>query len=404
MTPTNAARPWIPFHKPSIGDEEVREVEATLRSGWLTTGPRTAQFESEFKEYVNAPYALAVNSATAGLHLALAALGIGPGDEVITTPNTFCSTVHTILHVGATPVLADIDSAGNISPQSVAERITRRTRAILPVHMAGLPCDMSALWAIARRHRLYVIEDAAHAVGAHWQGRPIGAGPSRAGEDASDAVVFSFYATKNLTTGEGGMVTTHRESLANKMRSLCLHGTSRDAWSRYSERGSWYYEVVDCGFKYNLSDIQSAIGLHQLRKVEQFISTRARYAAIYNEAFAGLETVECPLDRSDSRHAWHLYILRLNLECLQSDRAEFIEELRSRGIGTSVHFIPIPLHPFFAQLPLNGDRCSRALALYRRIVSLPLYPAMTEEEVRYTAHSVRQTLESSRKLVFSLRA
>lgn len=404
MTPTNAARPWIPFHKPSIGDEEVREVEATLRSGWLTTGPRTAQFESEFKEYVNAPYALAVNSATAGLHLALAALGIGPGDEVITTPNTFCSTVHTILHVGATPVLADIDSAGNISPQSVAERITRRTRAILPVHMAGLPCDMSALWAIARRHRLYVIEDAAHAVGAHWQGRPIGAGPSMAGEDASDAVVFSFYATKNLTTGEGGMVTTHRESLANKMRSLCLHGTSRDAWSRYSERGSWYYEVVDCGFKYNLSDIQSAIGLHQLRKVEQFISTRARYAAIYNEAFAGLETVECPLDRSDSRHAWHLYILRLNLECLQSDRAEFIEELRSRGIGTSVHFIPIPLHPFFAQLPLNGDRCSRALALYRRIVSLPLYPAMTEEEVRYTAHSVRQTLESSRKLVFSLRA
>jgi len=188
------------------------------------------------------------------------------------------------------------------------------------------------------------------------------------------------------------------------MRSLCLHGTSRDAWSRYSERGSWYYEVVDCGFKYNLSDIQSAIGLHQLRKLEQFISTRTRYAAIYNEALAGLETVECPLDRIESRHAWHLYILRLNLEQLEIDRAEFIETLRSRGIGTSVHFIPIPLHPYFAQLPLNGDQCPRALALYPRIVSLPLYPAMTEEEVRYTAFSVRQTLESSRKLIFSLRA
>jgi len=404
MTPNNAVHPWIPFHRPSIGDEEVQAVEAVLRSGWLTTGPRTAQFESEFKEYVNAPHALAVNSATAGLHLALAALGIGPGDEVITTPITFCSTVHTILHVGATPVLADIDSSGNISPRSVEERITPRTRAILPVHMAGLPCDMSALWAIARRHHLYVIEDAAHAVGAHWRGRPIGAGPAAVGGHASDAVVFIFYATKNLTTGEGGMVTTHQEPLANKMRSLCLHGTSRDAWSRYAERGSWYYEVVDCGFKYNLSDIQSSLGLHQLRKLEQFISTRARYAAIYNEAFAGLETVECPPDRIDSRHAWHLYILRLNLECLQIDRAEFIEELRSRGIGTSVHFIPIPLHPFFAQLPLGGDHCPRAHALYPRIVSLPLYPRMTEEEVHYTAHSVRQIVETSRKLIVSLSA
>jgi dTDP-4-amino-4,6-dideoxygalactose transaminase len=392
MTPNHAAHPWIPFHKPSIGDEEVREVDATLRSGWLTTGPRTAQFENDFKAYVNAPHALAVNSATAGLHLALAALGVGPGDEVITTPITFCSTVHTILHVGATPVLADVDSSGNISPQSVEERITPRTRAILPVHMAGLPCDMSALW------------DAAHAVGAHWQCRPVGAGPARPDGDASDAVVFSFYATKNLTTGEGGMVTTYQETLANKMRSLCLHGTSRDAWSRYAERGSWYYEVVDCGFKYNLSDIQSAMGLHQLRKLEQFIATRARYAAIYNAAFAGLETVECPPDRMDSRHAWHLYILRLNLENLQIDRAEFIAELRSRGIGTSVHFIPIPLHPFFAQLPLHGDSCPRALELYPRIVSLPLYPAMTEEEVRYTARSVREILQAAHKQVFSLSA
>lgn len=385
---------FIPFHRPSIGDEEIREVEATLRSGWLTTGPRTAQFEREFAEYAGAPHAVAVNSATAGLHVALAALGIGDGDEVITTPLTFCSTVHTILHVGATPVLADIGGDANIDPEQIAKRITSRTRAIVPVHMAGLPCDMDAIWDLARRHGLFVIEDAAHAAGAAYKGRRIGA--ANDDKPSSDAVVFSFYATKNLTTGEGGMITTGNPELAAKMRMLSLHGLSRDAWNRYTERGSWYYEVAARGFKYNLSDLQSAIGIHQLRKLESFLATRERYARIYNRILADCSEIEFPFDNASCRNAWHLYMLQLNLDRLQIDRSEFIEELRRLGIGTSVHFIPIPLHPYFSELGLAQYDCRRALALYPRLVSLPLYPAMTEDQISFVAESVRNVLASFR--------
>jgi dTDP-4-amino-4,6-dideoxygalactose transaminase len=386
--------PFIPFHVPSIGDDEVREVEATLRSGWLTTGPRTAQFEKEFSAYVGAPYAIAVNSCTAGLHVALAALGVGKGDEVITTPLTFCSTLHTILHVGAKPVLADIGPDGNIDPDEVAHAITPRTRAIIPVHLAGLPCEMKAIWELARHHGLFVIEDAAHAAGTHYEGCPVGM--ATASGDASDAVAFSFYATKNMTTGEGGMVTTPRESLAERMRMLTLHGMSRDAWNRYSDRGNWYYEIVDAGFKYNLGDIQSALGIHQLRKLDSFIETRTRYAQIYNQAFAGLEEIELPPDDPRFRHSWHLYVIRLNLERLEIDRQAFIAKLRHRGVGASVHFIPIPLHPFFSRMPLARRPCNHALLLYPRIVSLPLYPAMTEEQVHYVASCVQEILAAHR--------
>jgi dTDP-4-amino-4,6-dideoxygalactose transaminase len=389
---------YIGFHRPSIGEEEIQEVVDTMRSGWLTTGTRAARFEREFAEYVDAPYAVAVNSATAALHLALAALGVGPGDEVITTPMTFCATVHAILHVGASPVLADIGADGNIDPEQIRRRITPRTRAIIPVHMGGLPCDMNAIWSIAREKQIHVVEDAAHAAGACIDGRPIGA-RSSAGA-ASDAVAFSFYATKNLTTGEGGMATTHRRALADAMRMLSLHGTSHDAWSRYTGRGDWRYSVLAHGFKYNLSDIHAAIGIHQLRKLERFLDQRAMYAGLYNAAFEGLEEVEVPPDRPGTRHAWHLYILRLNLDRLTIDRHEFICQLRERGIGTSVHFIPIPMHPFFAQLPLAGYACPRALELYSRIVSLPLYPAMTEEEVQYVAQSVRDILQHSRRTAY----
>jgi dTDP-4-amino-4,6-dideoxygalactose transaminase len=386
---------FIPFHVPSIGEEEIKEVEATLRSGWLTTGPRATQFEREFGEYVGAPHAIAVNSATAGLHVALAALGIGAGDEVITTPLTFCATVQAILHVGATPVLADVGSDGNIDPETIEKRITRHTRAIIPVHLAGLPCKMRAIRALAHQKGIYVIEDAAHAAGAHYEGHPIGAKPAGA-DCASDAVVFSFYATKNLTTGEGGMITTHRPELADTIRILSLHGTSHDAWERYTENGKWYYEVVAHGFKYNLSDIHAALGIHQGRKLESFIATRARYAEMYNRAFRDLAEVELPPDNVRCRHAWHLYVLRLNLERLRIDRAEFIEQLRQKRIGTSVHFIPIPLHPFFARMPLASHPCPRTLELYPRIVSLPLYPAMTEEQVDYVARSVKEVLAGAR--------
>jgi dTDP-4-amino-4,6-dideoxygalactose transaminase len=391
--------PFIRFHRPSIGDEEIAEVVETLRSGWLTTGPRTARFERDFRESTGAPHAIAVNSATAGLHLALAGLGIGPGDEVITTPMTFCATVHAILHAGATPVLADIGSDGNIDPEQIQHRITSRTRAIIPVHLAGLPCDMKAIWALARKHGICVVEDAAHAAGAWYEGRPIGAGPAQ-GRGASDAVAFSFYATKNLTTGEGGMVTAHRTSLAETIRMLALHGVSHDAWDRYGDHGNWHYDVLAHGFKYNLSDIQAAIGIHQLRKLNQFIEKRTLYAGIYHAAFRDLDEVDIPPDNSRCRHAWHLYVLRLNLQRLKIDRAEFIQELRKKGVGTSVHFIPVPLLRFFARSPLAQYACPRACDLYPRIVSLPLYPAMTEEQVAYVAGNVREILKRSRRVKF----
>jgi dTDP-4-amino-4,6-dideoxygalactose transaminase len=387
----------VPFHRPSIGEEEIDEVVRTLRSGWLTTGPRTAAFEQEFRTYVGAPHAQAVNSCTAGLHLSLAALGIGPGMEVITSPLTFCATVNVILHVGATPVLADIGPDGDIDPESVASRITGKTRAIMPVHLAGLPCQMSSIWALARRHGLHVIEDAAHAAGARYHNQPVGSANGVGGYH-SDAAVFSFYATKNLTTGEGGMITTGDEILAEKVKMLCLHGISKNAWDRYTDRGHWYYDVLFPGFKYNLTDLQSAIGLHQLKKLNSFVETRTRYAALYNELLGGIEELELPPDRSDRRHAWHLYMVRLRLEKLRITRDEFITALRERGIGTSVHFIPIPLHRFFASFANRPEnQCPRALALYPRLVSLPLYPAMSETQIEYVANTAREIVQKARK-------
>lgn len=387
----------VPFHRPSVGEEEIAAVTETLRSGWLTTGPRVAEFERAFRAYTQAPFAVAVNSCTAGLHLALASLGIGEGDEVITTPLTFCSTVNVILHVKATPVLADVGEDGNICPRRIAECITSRTKAIIPVHLAGLPCDMKAIRDLARRKRVPVVEDCAHAVGAHVNGRPIGGFPADADAQTSMAV-FSFYATKNMTTGEGGMVTTANEGLAERVRRLSLHGISKDAWNRYSDRGHWFYEVLEPGFKYNMTDIQAAIGVHQLRKLEWFLELRTRYAQLYGELLRGIEELEPPTTRPDCRHAWHLYMLRLRLDRISISREEFIERLRERGVGTSVHFIPVPLHPYYADFPGDGrDSCPVALALYPRLVSLPLYPAMTEAQVEYVAQAVRSVIRASRR-------
>ena len=376
---------FIPFNRPEIGEEEVREVVDVLRSGWLTTGERTKRFEADLCAYTGARYGQAVNSCTAGLHLALAALDIGPGDEVITTPLTFCATVNVILHQGATPVLADIGEDFNISPQAIAERITPRTRAIIPVHFAGLPCRMNEIWEIAGRKGIAVVEDAAHAIGTHYQGTHIG----DAGRSLSDAVAYSFYATKNLTTGEGGMVTTNREDLYQRMRRLTLHGISKDAYNRYSESGSWYYEVVEPGFKYNLSDLQSAVGIAQLKKLEGMTARRKHLADLYNRLLGDRDDLLPPPDSELARHCWHLYVLRLNLDALSISRDEFIEELKAQGIGTSVHFIPVPMHPFFAPWAgLEENRCPRAMNLFQQIVSLPLYPGMTEDQIQRVAASV----------------
>jgi len=389
-------RSTIPFQIPEIGEDEIQEVVATLRSGWLTSGERTARFERDFAAYTGARHALAVNSCTAGLHLALAALGVGPGDEVITTPLTFCATINTILHVGATPVLADIGPDGNIDPDAIAARITPRTRAIVPVHFAGYACDMDRIWRLAREHNLFVIEDAAHAAGTLYKGLPIG---SNEGKYSSDAVAFSFYATKNMTTGEGGMVTTGSAELVARMKVLCLHGISRDAWNRYSNNGNWYYQVLESGFKYNLSDVQSAIGIHQLRKLERFTETRIRWAKLYNEHFRDMEELETPPDSVYGRHCWHLYTLRLRPERLSISRDEFIVQLRERGVCTSVHFIPIPLHPFFAPWAERAEnQCPKAMGLYERMISLPLYSGMTKEQVNRVAYAVKEIVLQSRRL------
>jgi dTDP-4-amino-4,6-dideoxygalactose transaminase len=383
---------FIGFNLPLIEQAEIEAVEQVLRSGWLTTGPVTARFEQEFRDRVGARHALAVNSATAGLHLALAGLGIGPGDEVITTPLTFCATVNTILAVGATPILADIDSTLDIDPHRIEARITERTRAIVPVHFAGLPCNMRRIWQIAREHNLKIVEDAAHAVGASWRGVPIGGGES-------DAVVFSFYATKNMTTGEGGMVTTPSEQLDAKMRILCLHGMNRQAWSRYARDGSWAYEVVACGFKYNMSDVAAALGLAQLARLDAMSKRRREIVRAYTDAFARVPELELP-PAGTTGHCWHLYVLRLNLERISIDRASFFNEMKARGIGCGVHFIPIPLHPYYGRVLARRDPCERVLREFPRMISLPLYARLSDRDVervigavldivaRYTRHSI----------------
>jgi dTDP-4-amino-4,6-dideoxygalactose transaminase len=375
----------IPFHRVSLGEEERREIDEVLESGWLTSGPKVAQLEAEFAGRVRAPFAAAVNSCTAGMHVALAALNIGPGDEVITTPLTFCATVHAIAQTGATPVLADVGEDGNIDPSRVAESITSRTKAILPVHLGGLPCDLSSLRGIAEAHGLYVVEDAAHAVGSCYRGAPIGTG--------SDAVAFSFYATKNMTSAEGGMVTTSRRDLDQRIRLLSLHGIDSATWKRETKRRSWQYEVIEPGFKYNLSDLHAAVGLAQLRKLESFVAARRQLAHYYHSKFRHVEELELPAGADDPGHSWHLYSLRLRLEKLRIDRDEFIEELNHRGIGASVHFIPIPLHRAFAVL--TGD-ARRALELYPRLLSIPIYPSLDEKDAEFVAAAVIEVARANR--------
>ena len=381
----------LPFCRPDIGEAEIAEVVATLRSGWLTTGPKTKEFERSFAAYVGAKHAVAVNSCTGGLHVALAARGIGPGDEVIVPTMTFCATANVVVHVGATPVLVDVEpDTLNIAPEAIEAAITPRTRAVIPVHLYGHPCDMDRLLDLARAHGLLVIEDAAHAVGAEWRGRRVGS--------LGDATAFSFYATKNMTTGEGGMVTTDDEEWADRMRVWLLHGMSRDAWKRYAANGSWYYEVVLPGLKYNMTDLQAALGLRQLERLEEMLRRRAAIAARYTEAFRDLPELILPAHRPEVRHAWHLYPIRVRHERMTIGRNEFIEALRREGIATSVHFIPLHRHPYYrdrfglrpADFPVADDA-------YQRLVSLPLYSRMSDRDVEDVIEAVRRVILRHRR-------
>ncbi len=385
---TRPRRPtFLPFSPPDITNAEVEAVVEALRSGWITTGPRTHHFEQEFAASIGAPAALAVNSCTAALHLALLALDIGPGDEVITSPMTFCSSVHVIEHVGATPVLADIEPVYlTLDPDRVAAAITPRTRAILPVHYAGHPCDMRPLLDLAHQHRLAVIEDAAHALPAAYQGQPIGA--------VGDLTAFSFYATKNLTTGEGGMLTGSPD-LIERARLLSLHGMDRDAWKRYSAEGSWYYEVIEAGWKYNMTDLQAALGLVQLSRLASMQQRRREMVRRYTAAFSTMPELEVPVERPGDAHAWHLYVLRLHLDRLAVDRARLIEELKIRNIGASVHFIPIHLHPYYRnRYGWQPEDFPVALREYWRVVSLPLHSALTDADVDDVIAGVSEVVDT----------
>lgn len=376
---------FLPFALPDIGEEEISEVVDSLRSGWLTTGPKTARFEQGFAQFIgNDVTAIAVNSATAGLHLALEALGIGHGDQVITTPYTFTATAAVIEHLGGEPVFADIDpSTFNIDPKKIESLITRRTKAILPVHIAGLSCDMSPIIEIARKHDLKIVEDGAHALPSTYKNQLIGSLDT-------DATVFSFYATKTLATGEGGMLVTRNENIARRCRVMRLHGIDRDAFSRYySSKPAWYYEIVAPGFKYNMTDIAASIGIHQLQKQWSFQRKRSQIAAAYNDAFKDLPLILPPHPTDGDIHSWHLYIIRLD-SSVNIERDRLIQMLADRGIGTSVHFIPLHLHPYWRdRYGLTPNSFPNATLAYERSLSLPIYTKMTDSDVNRVISDIR---------------
>jgi UDP-4-amino-4,6-dideoxy-N-acetyl-beta-L-altrosamine transaminase len=382
---------FLPFSKPSIGQEEIDEVIDTLRSGWITTGVKTHKFEDDFRKYTQSKFAIALSSCTAALHLALIAANVERDDEVITTPFTFAATTEVILYQNAKPVFVDIkEDTYNIDSKKIEEKITDKTKAIIPVHYGGQPCDMDEIMKIAKKHNLVVIEDAAHALGAKCNGRIIGS--------IGDFTTFSFYPTKNITTVEGGMITTDDEKSAEKIRILSLHGISKDAWNRYTKEGSWYYEILEKGYKYNMTDIQAALGIHQLKKIEKFIKIRDAYAKQYTKGFEDVEEIITPYLKKNIRHAWHLYPIRIDTGNLRIKRNEFIEKLKEKGIGTSVHFIPLHLHPFYRKT-FNYQRGDFPVTekVYENIISLPIYPAMSRKDVKYVIHSVREIIKENRK-------
>jgi dTDP-4-amino-4,6-dideoxygalactose transaminase len=383
---------FLPFSTPTIDDDEINEVVDSLKSGWITTGPKVKRFEDAFKAYVGAPYAIPLSSATAGLHLTLLALGIKEGDEVITTPMTFASTVSMVILCGATPVLADIEPGTlNIDPTKIREKISPRTKAVIPVHFAGQSCDMDPIFALAREHGLTVIEDAAHAVGTEYKGRRIG---------SLDSIsIFSFHPNKNITTGEGGMVCTADEALAEEISLLKFHGMSREAWKRFAASGTPNYDILMPGFKYNMMDIQAAIGIHQLPKLDRFIDTRTGIAEQYNREFADVAELALPAYAPyDQRHAWHLYTPLVRIETLDISRDQFMDELKKRNIGSGLHYKAIHHHPYYRDhMGIADDDLPIASYASERILSLPLFPRMTVDDAADVVTAVKEVIAAHRR-------
>ena len=377
---------FLPFSPPLLGSEEKAELMDTLDSGWITKGPKTERFEQDFAAYCSVEHAAAVYSCTAALHLALVALGIGPGDEVLVPTMSFASTAHVVAYVGATPVFVDCDLDFNIAVDQIESKITERTKAIIPMHYGGQACDMDAILDIAQRYGLRVVEDAAHAAGAAYKGKKIGS-------LQSDVACFSFYATKNMTTGEGGMATTNNGDLIERIKVLSMYGISdaRRIWKRYAPKGSWWYDIVELGYKYNMMDIQAALGIHQLRRLDGFIERRAHFAWMYKEGFADLSAISIPAVKNDVHHAWHLFPILIDPDSLTIDRAQFIEQLRAENIGTSVFWIPLHMHTYYRET-LEHDPADfpNALYLYERVISLPISPKMADEDVLDVIAAVRR--------------
>jgi len=380
----------IKFHRPSIGKEEKKKVLEVLKSGWLTMGEKTVEFEDNFSKYIGCKHSISVNSCTAALHLALAAIGLKEGDEVIIPDMTFTATAEVITYFKAKPIIVDIKEGDLlIDPEKIKKAITKKTKAVIPVHYGGQPCDMDEIIDIAKKHNLYVIDDSAHCLPAYYKNKKIGT--------IGDITCFSFYATKTITTGEGGMCTTENYEWAEKIKILRLHGISKDAWKRYSKEGNWYYEVVEAGFKYNLTDIQAAIGIEQLKKADYFYEKRKEIAEFYIENFKnlkGLRTIELHKDRTNS---WHLFPIFLDLDYLKISRNEFIEKLKERGIQTSVHFIPLHKHPFYKSLGYKEKDFPVSEKVYNQIISLPIYPSLNKKEVNYVIENIIDILKSNEK-------
>ncbi len=382
----------LPFSRPSLGEDEIGEVVHSIKSGWITTGPMCYQFEADMKKYVGAKHAIALSSATAGLHLALLAAGIGPGDEVITTSMTFAATANMIALVGARPIFVDIGEDLNIDPAKIEAAISPRTRAIMPVHFAGYPCDMDRIIEIARKHNLLVIEDAAHAIGTEYKGRRIGS--------IGDVTIFSFHPIKNITTAEGGMLVTDNAELAEKVKLLKFHGIQKDAWKRYGAKEIPQYEILYPGFKYNLTDLQAALGIHQLKKLDGFIESRTRYAGLYNKLLGGFEEIGTPktAPQKGTRHAWHLYVILLDTDRLKTDRNEFMAEMLEANIGIGLHFPAVHLQPYYQRTfgCKRGD-LPKTDNVSDRILSLPLYPGMSEEDVADAASAVIEIASKNKR-------
>lgn len=380
---------FLPFALPDVGDDEMSEIRNSLLSGWVTTGPKTREFELAFAERIGSRHAVAVNSCTAAMHLALEAVGVGPGDEVITTPYTFAASAEIIRHFDAVPVFADVEEDSlNIDPARLNDAIGARSKAIIPVHIGGLPADMDPIRDLASEHDLRIIEDAAHTFPSTYKGRNIGS--------ISDFTCFSFYATKTITTGEGGMICTDNDDWADRCRIMALHGISKDAWNRYTAEGSWYYEVLAPGYKYNMTDIAAAMGLAQLRKADLMWERRQAIAAMYDEAFRDADELQIPHRRKDCEHAWHLYMLRLDPKKIDITRDDFIQEMKRRNIGTSVHFIPLHIQPYYRNTyGYEPDAFPVAYREYQRELSLPIYSKMTDDDVQDVIDAVLEIVAAN---------